>query len=48
METKVGHKNKAGKEHEGPLKGTWISVGVTGAVILATYLLLYGLYMARV
>ncbi|MEH7073774.1 cytochrome c oxidase subunit 2A [Neobacillus drentensis] len=34
--------------HEKPLKGTWISVGVVGAVILATYLLLYGLYMTRV
>ncbi|MBI0579305.1 MULTISPECIES: cytochrome c oxidase subunit 2A [Bacillaceae] len=36
------------KEQEAPLKGTWISVGVVGVVILATYLLLYGLYMSRV
>lgn len=28
--------------------GTWISVGVVGAVILATYIILFGLYMARV
>lgn len=28
--------------------GTWISVGVVGAVILATYFVLFGLYMARV
>lgn len=46
--TKVNHKAKSGKKDEAPLKGTWISVGVVGVVILATYLLLYGLYMARV
>ena len=45
--TKVTHKGKK-EEHEAPLKGTWISVGVVGVVILATYLILYGLYMARV
>ncbi|WP_180955743.1 hypothetical protein [Bacillus sp. V33-4] len=28
--------------------GTWISVAVVGAVILGTYIVLYGLYMARV
>lgn len=28
--------------------GTWLSVGVVGVVILATYLVLFGLYMARV
>ncbi|MDQ0157409.1 hypothetical protein [Robertmurraya andreesenii] len=28
--------------------GTWISVGVVGIVILATYFVLFGLYMARV
>ncbi|MBM4760975.1 hypothetical protein [Bacillus sp. B15-48] len=28
--------------------GTWISVGIVGLVILGTYFLLYGLYMARV
>lgn len=41
--TKGNHK----KNDEAPLKGTWISVTVVGVVILATYLLLYGLYMAR-
>ncbi|MCH1624108.1 cytochrome c oxidase subunit 2A [Fredinandcohnia quinoae] len=47
MGTKVNQKEKLSEEHEAPLKGTWISVGVVGAVILATYILLYGLYMAR-
>lgn len=28
--------------------GTWISVGMVGIVILATYFVLFGLYMARV
>ena len=28
--------------------GTWISVGIVGLVILATYFVLYGFYMARV
>lgn len=46
--SKANQKGKAGKEHAQPLVGTWISVGVVGVVILATYLLLYGLYMARV
>jgi hypothetical protein len=27
--------------------GTWISVGVVGIVILATYFLLFGFYMDR-
>ncbi|WP_157273058.1 cytochrome c oxidase subunit 2A [Neobacillus bataviensis] len=39
--------NKKNESHEAPLKGTWISVSVVGIVILATYLLLYGLYMTR-
>ncbi|MEH7011006.1 hypothetical protein V7087_09300 [Neobacillus niacini] len=43
---KVNHKSN--KEHEAPLKGTWISVTVVGVVIVATYLVLYGLYMARI
>jgi hypothetical protein len=34
--------------HEKTKVGTWISVGVVGAVILATYFILFGLYMARV
>jgi heme/copper-type cytochrome/quinol oxidase subunit 2 len=44
--TKVTHKSK-NEEHEAPLKGTWISVTVVGVVIVATYIVLYGLYMAR-
>ncbi len=40
------NKNTVG-EQQGPLVGTWISVGVVGAVILATYILLFGLFMAR-
>ena len=42
--TKVTHKKE---EHEAALKGTWISVTVVGVVIVATYIVLYGLYMAR-
>jgi hypothetical protein len=37
-----------GTTHHSSKIGTWISVGVVGAVILATYLVLFGLYMARV
>ncbi|MDQ1004979.1 heme/copper-type cytochrome/quinol oxidase subunit 2 [Neobacillus niacini] len=44
---KVTHKGKK-EEHEAPLKGTWISVTVVGVVIVATYIILYGLYMARI
>ncbi|WP_342429904.1 cytochrome C oxidase subunit II [Neobacillus sp. FSL H8-0543] len=40
-------KNK-GNEQEAPLVGTWISVGVVGVVILATYIILFSLYMGRV
>lgn len=28
--------------------GTWISVGFVGLIILGTYIVLFGLYMARV
>ncbi|CAG7648053.1 hypothetical protein PAESOLCIP111_05520 [Paenibacillus solanacearum] len=28
--------------------GTWLSLSVVGAVILLTYLVLFGLYMSRV
>lgn len=34
------------KEHETKI-GTWISLGVVGAVILITYFVLFGLFMAR-
>jgi hypothetical protein len=40
------NKNTNGGNSE-RLVGTWISVGVVGAVILATYILLFGLFMAR-
>jgi hypothetical protein len=43
--TKVSHQKA--ENHE-PLKGTWISCGVVGGVILITYLIVYGLYMVRV
>jgi hypothetical protein len=42
------NKKKSDEVHEAPLKGTWISVGVVGVVILLTYFLLFGLYMDRV
>jgi hypothetical protein len=45
-DTKVTKKSK--QEHEAPLKGTWVSVTVVGVVIVATYIVLYGLYMARI
>ncbi|UCZ51435.1 hypothetical protein LGQ02_11145 [Bacillus shivajii] len=28
--------------------GTWFSLGIVGAVILGTYLLMFGIFMARV
>jgi hypothetical protein len=34
------------KEQESKI-GTWISVGIVGAVILVTYFVLFGLYMDR-
>jgi hypothetical protein len=46
--TEVEDKKKLSEEHEPPLKGTWFSVGVVAAGIFVTYLLVYGLYMARV
>jgi hypothetical protein len=39
--------NKSNNQQEEPLKGTWISVTVVGVVIVATYIVLYGLYMTR-
>ena len=45
---KGNNKKESGEVQEAPLKGTWISVGVVGVVILLTYFLLYGLYMSRV
>ncbi|CAM3832539.1 hypothetical protein [Cytobacillus oceanisediminis] len=47
METKkVNQGGKAAGEH-GSLKGTIFSVTVTGLGIFITYLIVYGLYMAR-
>ncbi len=45
---KKNHEAKLDGENVTSLKGTAISVGVVGAVILITYIVLYGLYMARV
>lgn len=41
-------KGKKVEKHDAPLKGTWISLSVVFGVILFTYFVLYGLYMARV
>jgi hypothetical protein len=39
---------KVNREKEQDSKiGTWISVGIVGAVILGTYFVLFGLYMDR-
>lgn len=35
------------QEPEPSRVGTWISLGITGGVILLTYVVLYGLYMIR-
>ncbi|MEH7235156.1 cytochrome c oxidase subunit 2A [Bacillus sp. JJ1562] len=45
--SKVNRNKKTDGEFQGPFVGTWISVGVVGAVILFTYIVLYGLFMAR-
>lgn len=45
---KFNRDKKLNKEKETSLKGTWFSVGVVGAVILVVYLIIFGLYMARV
>ncbi|MCM3569472.1 hypothetical protein [Neobacillus mesonae] len=46
--TKVHNHKQTGGEKETPRTGTWISLGVVAAVILFTYLVLFGLYMGRV
>ncbi|MGM0878144.1 MAG: cytochrome C oxidase subunit II [Bacillota bacterium] len=46
--TDVNHEKKLDEEKKSSLKGTFISVGVVGAVIFITYLVVYGLYMVRV
>ncbi|MBU8877565.1 cytochrome c oxidase subunit 2A [Bacillus sp. FJAT-29790] len=40
-------KTQEEQKHES-VKGTMFSVGVVGAVIFITYVVLFGLYMARV
>lgn len=37
-----------GKQTYESKTGTWISVGVVGGVIVITYFVIYGLYMARI
>ena len=46
METRKGNQGKEAKEHDS-IKGTIISLTVVGLGIFVTYLLVYGLYMAR-
>ncbi len=41
------NKQEAMVEH-GARVGTWFSLGVVAAVILATYLLMFSVYLARV
>lgn len=48
MNVKANREKKLDKEKETSLKGTWISVGVVGVVILVVYLIIFGLYMSRV
>ncbi|MEH7382711.1 cytochrome c oxidase subunit 2A [Bacillus sp. JJ1533] len=45
--SKVNQNKKIDGEYQGPYIGTWISVGVVGAVILFTYIVLFGLFMSR-
>lgn len=45
--TNVDHEEKLDKEKESKI-GTYFSVGIVGAVIFVTYLIVFGLYMARV
>ena len=47
-EVKVNHEEKLVVKHEAPLVGTWISLGVLGLVIFATYILLFWFFMDRV
>lgn len=35
-------------EGNAPLKGTWFSLGILAAVIAATFILLFSIYMSRV
>jgi hypothetical protein len=44
--TKVNRNQNVEKEQDSKV-GTWIGVGIVGAVILFTYFVLFGLYMDR-
>jgi hypothetical protein len=49
METpNAEHGTKVEMENETSIKGTMISVGLVGTVILITYFVVFGLYMTRV
>lgn len=49
METpKVDQNQELKQENETSVKGTMFSVGIVGAVIFLTYIILYGFYMVRV
>jgi hypothetical protein len=40
--------NQTDKQPETSRVGTWVSVSIVGAVIFLTYVIVFGLYMARV
>ncbi|SFA89370.1 MULTISPECIES: hypothetical protein [unclassified Bacillus (in: firmicutes)] len=46
--SKVNSMKKSGKKNESSMMGTFISLGVVLGVILITYFVLFGLFMARV
>ena len=43
----VEKEEKLSSDNETSIKGTLISLGLLGTVILVTYLVVFGLYMAR-
>ncbi|WP_156424453.1 hypothetical protein [Bacillus sp. FJAT-27445] len=45
--SKMGSGQKAVKDKGTSMMGTFISLGVVGGVILITYFVLFGLFMAR-
>jgi len=46
--SKTNDNKEKQKQNVESVKGTMFSVGLVGVVILITYVVLYGLYMARV
>jgi hypothetical protein len=44
----VEQEEKLSNDNETSIKGTLISVGLLGSVILITYLVVFGLYLTRV